>query len=114
MLVETVIGDRDVDPVPTRPVLALVAAHQQDRPPDLVECEQHSDFASARGARPELFYVGVATCFDRVDQRPSQVRSLISQHPYRSEQCLGVRLRKAIGPRLERRVELDYPRTLAM
>ena len=54
VFVEAVIGDRDVGPIPARPVVALVTSHEQDRPARLFEREQHPDLGPARGPRPEL------------------------------------------------------------
>jgi hypothetical protein len=80
MFVEPVIGYRDVGLVPAGPIVALVAADEQDGLPYQVEREQDSDLCPSCRSWPELLHVAVAASLDRVDQWTAERRSLISQH----------------------------------
>jgi hypothetical protein len=92
MFVESVVGERNVSPVPVLPVTALVATDQQDGSTRWVEGEEHSDFGPPCRPGPKFLQVGVATSADRVDQRAPKNRSTIAKDTNRCKKCLSVGL----------------------
>lgn len=92
MFIEPIVSESDVLLVPTLPVVALVAADQQDRPSFGVEGEQHADLRAPRRARTQLLHVRVATRLDRVHQWTPKGRTHIAKHPDRRHESLRIRL----------------------
>jgi len=109
VLVEPVIGDRDVEVVPAGPVVALVASDKQDRLAGSVEGEEHPYFRSTRRAGPELLHVLVPTAHDRVDERAPERRADAAENTNAGKQGLGVGLVESVGPALTGGMELDLP-----
>jgi hypothetical protein len=110
MLVEPVVGDGHVAPVPTAPVATLIPAHQQDGVALAVEGEQHPDLASPCRAGPQFLHIRMPAAHHGVRERTAQRRTGITQHANCCQQRLRICVIKFVSPCTAGRVELHRPR----
>ena len=88
MLVEEVVGQRNVLLIPAFPIADLISGDQHDRHSLWIEREQNAQLGPARRAGPELFHILMPGPGYAVDDRSTELGPLFRQQLDRGDHLL--------------------------